>query len=144
MKQYIKSIICLLAISCCLTITAQNTVRIDATKTHQRITGFGGFVCSPSFQYNHMSNAEIDKVWGEESMVGCNIMRLYIPIGRNAWSQSLATPKSSSEYTLNTLSVALYIAGAPCMVEKQLRTELPVCMMTAMPPLFPPVSFPLV
>ena len=51
MKQYIKSIICLLAISCCLTITAQNTVRIDATKTHQRITGFGGFVCSPSFQY---------------------------------------------------------------------------------------------
>ena len=97
MKQYIKSIICLLAISCCLTITAQNTVRIDATKTHQRITGFGGFVCSPSFQYNHMSNAEIDKVWGEGSMVGCNIMRLYIPIGRNAWSQSLATAKYAKQ-----------------------------------------------
>ena len=84
---------CLLAAGCQLSTTAQNTVRIDATKTHQRITGFGGFVCSPSFAYGHMTNAEIDKVWGQSSTVGCNIMRLYIPIGRNAWSQSLATAK---------------------------------------------------
>ena len=88
---------CLLAAGFQLSTTAQNTVRIDATKKHQRITGFGAFVCSPSFQYGHMSNAEIDKVWGESSTVGCNIMRLYIPIGKNAWSQSLATAKYAKQ-----------------------------------------------
>ena len=99
MTQYVKVLIvcCLLDAGCHLSMTAQNTVRIDATKTHQRITGFGGFVCSPSFAYGHMSNAEIDKVWGESSTVGCNIMRLYIPIGRNAWSQSLATAKYAKQ-----------------------------------------------
>jgi glucuronoarabinoxylan endo-1,4-beta-xylanase len=99
MRQYVRVIIacCLLATGWQLSTTAQNTVRIDATKKHQRITGFGGFVCSPSFQYNHMTNAEIDKVWGESSTVGCNIMRLYIPIGKNAWSQSLATAKYAKQ-----------------------------------------------
>ena len=81
-------------------LVAQPTVRFDATNTHQRITGFGGFVCSPQFQYGHMSTAEIKKVWGPESTVGCNIMRLYIPIGRNAWSQSLATAKTAKQMGL--------------------------------------------
>ena len=73
------------------------TVRIDAQKKYQQITGFGGFVCSPQFTYNHMNNAEIDKVWGKSSTVGCNIMRLYIPIGRNSWGQSLATAKYAKQ-----------------------------------------------
>ncbi len=81
-------------------VQAQPTVRFDATKTHQRITGFGGFVCSPQFTYNHMSTTEIKKVWGKGSTVGCNIMRLYIPIGRNAWGQSLATAKTAKEMGL--------------------------------------------
>ena len=89
----------LFALSCTYSV-AQSTVRFDATKTHQHITGFGGFVCSPQFQYNHMSTAEIKKVWGPESTVGCNIMRLYIPIGRNAWSQSLKTAKTAKEMGL--------------------------------------------
>ena len=72
------------------------TVRLDAQQTHQHITGFGGFVCSPQFTYNHMSNAEIEKVWGKSSIVGCNIMRLYIPIGKNAWGQSLAEASGRS------------------------------------------------
>ena len=76
------------------------TVRLEAQKTHQRITGFGGFVCSPQFTYNHMSNAEIEKVWGAKSTVGCNIMRLYIPIGKGAWSQSLATAKKAKQMGL--------------------------------------------
>ncbi len=71
------------------------TVRFDATKTHQKITGFGAFVCSPQFQYNHMSTAEINKVWGKTSTIGCNIMRLYIPIGRNFWDQSVQTAKNA-------------------------------------------------
>jgi len=78
----------------------QATVRIDAQTKHQRITGFGGFVCSPQFTYNHMSTNEIKKVWGKTSTVGCNIMRLYIPVGKNAWSQSLATAKTAKQMGL--------------------------------------------
>lgn len=82
--------------------TAQTkaTARFNPQNTHQRITGFGGFVCSPQFGYNHMSASEIKKVWGAGSTVGCNIMRLYIPIGRNAWSQSLATAKQAKQLGL--------------------------------------------
>lgn len=85
------------------TLAAQNqraTMKLDAQVKHQRITGFGGFVCSPQFQYNHMSTADIKKVWGSSSTVGCNIMRLYIPIGKNSWSQSLATAKTAKEMGL--------------------------------------------
>ena len=89
----------LLALPCTCTV-AQPTVRLNATNTHQRVTGFGGFVCSPQFQYNHMSTTEIKKVWGTTSTIGCNIMRLYIPIGRNAWSQSLATAKTAKQMGL--------------------------------------------
>ena len=88
-------------LAACTLVQAQRaTVKLDATTPHQRITGFGGFVCSPQFTYNHMTNAEIKKVWGESSTVGCNIMRLYIPIGKNAWSQSLATAKLAKQMGL--------------------------------------------
>lgn len=78
----------------------ETTVRFNAQVTYQHITGFGGFVCSPQFQYNHMSATDIKKVWGEGSTVGCNIMRLYIPIGRNSWSQSLQTAKTAKQMGL--------------------------------------------
>ena len=96
MKRLLFSFLILLSVGA----TAQPTVRFDATQTHQRITGFGGFVCSPQFQYNHMSTTEIKKVWGPTSTVGCNIMRLYIPIGRNAWGQSLQTAKTAKQMGL--------------------------------------------
>ena len=76
------------------------TVRLNAQSKHQHITGFGGFVCSPQFTYNHMNTTEIKRVWGENSTVGCNIMRLYIPIGKNAWSQSLTTAKTAKQMGL--------------------------------------------
>lgn len=83
------------------TIFAQRaTMRIDAQTKHQHITGFGGFVCSPQFTYNHMSTTEIKRVWGKTSTVGCNIMRLYIPIGKNSWSQSLQTAKNAKQMGL--------------------------------------------
>lgn len=78
-----------------LSAQTQATARIDSQTKHQHITGFGGFVCSPQFGYNHMSAAEINKVWGAGSTVGCNIMRLYIPIGKNNWWQSLETAKTA-------------------------------------------------
>ena len=99
MRRFFSLTMLLLAVG--LGIQAQQaTVRIDAQTKHQRITGFGGFVCSPQFTYNHMSTAEIKKVWGKSSTVGCNIMRLYIPVGRNAWSQSLATAKTAKQMGL--------------------------------------------
>ncbi|MBO4850247.1 MAG: hypothetical protein J5529_05010 [Prevotella sp.] len=76
------------------------TVRLDARVRHQYVTGFGGFVCSPQFTYNHMSTSDIKKVWGAGSTVGCNIMRLYIPVGKNAWSQSLQTAKNAKQMGL--------------------------------------------
>ena len=85
----------------CLSFVASaQTVRLNATVQHQHITGFGGFVCSPQFGYNHMSTSDIKKVWGQGSTVGCNIMRLYIPIGRNAWDQSLQTAKTAKQLGL--------------------------------------------
>ncbi|MCR5197208.1 MAG: hypothetical protein K6D55_00290 [Prevotella sp.] len=85
----------------CLSFLASaQSVRLDATVQHQHITGFGGFVCSPQFGYNHMSTSDIKKVWGQGSTVGCNIMRLYIPIGRNAWNQSLQTAKTAKQLGL--------------------------------------------
>ena len=96
MKRLLFSFLILLSVGA----TAQPTVRFDASTPHQRITGFGGFVCSPQFQYNHMSTSDIKKVWGPTSTVGCNIMRLYIPIGRNAWGQSLQTAKTAKQMGL--------------------------------------------
>lgn len=85
----------------CLSFLASaQSVRLDATVQHQHITGFGGFVCSPQFGYNHMSTSDIKKVWGQGSTVGCNIMRLYIPIGRNAWNQSVQTAMTAKQLGL--------------------------------------------
>lgn len=100
MKYNVKSLLGIVLALSFSTAVAQSTVKVDATTTHQRITGFGAFVCSPSFQYNHMSNAEIKRVWGSESVIGCNIMRLYIPIGRSNWKQSLQTAKTAKEMGL--------------------------------------------
>ena len=54
-----------------LTANAQQkaTMLLNAQTQYQHITGFGGFVCSPQFTYNHMSNADIKKVWGEGSFL---------------------------------------------------------------------------
>ena len=76
------------------------TLRINATTRHQHITGFGAFVCSPQFTYGHMSSDEINRVWGKTGTLRCNIMRVYLPIGRNAWSQSLATIKTAKQMGL--------------------------------------------
>lgn len=100
MKKVILTFTMLLLTTAAAFSQQKSTLKIDATTKHQRITGFGGFVCSPQFTYNHMSNSEIKKVWGLTSTVGCNIMRLYIPIGKNAWSQSLATAKLAKQMGL--------------------------------------------
>ncbi|WP_243349375.1 hypothetical protein [Parabacteroides sp. FAFU027] len=94
---YFKSIV-LLTIGILLHLNAvatlqTATVRVNKSTTYQKITGFGGFVNSPQFAYNHMTTDEIKKVWGKNSDLGCNIMRIYIPIGEDTWSQCLETAK---------------------------------------------------
>lgn len=99
MKKFLSILI--VAFCVCSFVQAQKaTLRIDAQTKYQHITGFGGFVCSPQFGYGHMSQSEIKKVWGSSSTVGCNIMRLYIPIGKNAWGQSLQTAKWAKQMGL--------------------------------------------
>ena len=99
-----KKISTILLLSCLAAVTMQAavsaTLRITDSERHQRITGFGGFVCSPQFGYGHMNSSEIAMVWGNNSQLGCNIIRLYLPIGRNAWPSSLATAKAAKQMGL--------------------------------------------
>ncbi|MEC5174832.1 T9SS type A sorting domain-containing protein [Chryseobacterium nepalense] len=81
--------LCLLFSSLCY--GQLTTVKIDKNITYQNIKGFGGFVCSPQFAYNHMSTSEIQTLWGSGSTAGYNIMRLYIPEDSNNWSVVLPT-----------------------------------------------------
>lgn len=67
------------------------TVKIDKNITYQNIKGFGGFVCSPQFAYNHMSTSEIQTLWGTGSEGGYNIMRLYIPEDSSNWNAVVPT-----------------------------------------------------
>ncbi|MDR0232247.1 MAG: hypothetical protein LBI82_09040 [Dysgonamonadaceae bacterium] len=85
--------------------TRTASVKINDQVTYQKITGFGGFVNSPQFGYNHMTTAEIRKIWGENSELKYNIMRLYIPIGsttnpESSWQQVISTAKLGKELGL--------------------------------------------
>ena len=100
------------------------TARFDTQSKHQRITGFGGFVCSPQFGYNHMSESEIKKVWGKNSTLGCNIMRLYLPVGEGSWGQSLATAKLAKQ-------LGLIVFASPWGQPKEWKTNGSVDAKTA-------------
>jgi len=102
MKKKFLRIVCVFL--CCivfqqvtLAATQIATVRVNSSVSYQKITGFGGFVCSPSFGYNWMTTDNIQKLWGKSSDAGYNIIRLYIPTApatgsrESVWSQSLAT-----------------------------------------------------
>jgi glucuronoarabinoxylan endo-1,4-beta-xylanase len=67
------------------------SVKVNKNIAFQKITGFGGFVNSPQFAYNHMTSAEIQQMWGAASDAGYNIMRMYIPTGESNWPQTIAT-----------------------------------------------------
>ena len=94
----------------------KGSVKFDTSVKHQQVTGFGGFVCSPQFGYGHMSEAEIKKVWGKSSTIGCNIMRLYLPVGENSWGQSLQTAKWAK-------SLGLKIFASPWGQPKEWKTN---------------------
>ncbi|MFC4688168.1 T9SS type A sorting domain-containing protein [Epilithonimonas pallida] len=91
-------------------------VRIDNTTPRQKITGFGGFVCSPQFAYDHMSPAEIEKMWGTNSEAGYNIMRLYIPTTKANWSAALATAQKAQ-------SLGLIIFASPWSPPAEWKTN---------------------
>ncbi len=71
-------------------------VKIDKNIVYQKVTGYGGFVCSPQFAYNHMTPTEIQKLWGAGATdAGYNILRLYIPENQADWPQVLATAQQA-------------------------------------------------
>lgn len=100
-------------------LKAQNVqakVKIDKTIAYQKITGFGGFVCSPQFGYNHMTTTEIQKLWGAGSDGGYNIMRLYIPDQSSNWSVALATAQLAK-------SMGLTIFASPWTMPAEWKTN---------------------
>jgi glucuronoarabinoxylan endo-1,4-beta-xylanase len=67
------------------------SVTVNKNVAFQKVTGFGGFVNSPQFGYNHMTPAEIQQMWGAGSAAGYNIMRIYIPTGEANWAPVIPT-----------------------------------------------------
>ena len=102
---------------------AQSATLTVNTTTYQKITGFGGFVCSPQFGYNHMTTDEIKKVWGKDSEAGFNIMRLYIPIGSTSASESNPSSWSSSLATAQLgKSLGIKIFASPWSMPAEWKT----------------------
>ena len=92
------------------------TLKLNKEVSYQKITGFGGFVNSPQFSYGHMSEAEIRKMWGPDSETGYNIMRIYIPIGKDNWSQSVSTAQLAQ-------SLGLKIFASPWSMPAEWKTD---------------------
>ena len=115
-KIKIKLAIIVGIIFCGLGFAQNPKVRIDKNTAYQKITGFGGFVNSPQFGYNHMSTAEIQKVWGVNSGAGYTIMRLYIPENKSGWSSVLATAQLAK-------SMGLTIFASPWTMPAEWKTN---------------------
>lgn len=91
------------------------TIKLNKDVSYQKITGFGGFVNSPQFGYNHMTDSEISKMWGPASEAGYNIMRIYIPIGEANWPQALSTAQQAQ-------SLGLKIFASPWSMPSEWKT----------------------
>ncbi len=111
-----KKILLTMLLACVMVLThaANVTLTVNNNK-YQYIRGFGAFVCSPQFTYNHMSESEIKQVWGPNSTLKCNIMRLYLPIGENSFSQSLNTAKLGK-------NLGLYVFASPWSMPAEWKT----------------------
>lgn len=91
------------------------SVRVNSSISYQKITGFGGFVCSGTFGYNHMTTDEIRKIWGKSSEAGYNIMRLYLP-DEASWSQTLETARLAK-------SLGIIIFASPWTMPAEWKTN---------------------
>ena len=90
------------------------TLTVNNTK-YQKVKGFGAFVCSPQFGYGHMSESEIRQVWGPNSTLKCNIMRLYLPIGESSFYQSLSTAQLAK-------NLGLFVFASPWSMPAEWKT----------------------
>lgn len=120
MKKIFKRILVMITgIAISVQLNAQNVqakVKIDKSIAYQKITGFGGFVCSPQFGYNHMTTTEIQKLWGAGSVGGYNIMRLYIPEQSSNWGVALATAQLAA-------SMGIKIFASPWTMPAEWKTN---------------------
>jgi len=91
------------------------SVKVNKNIAFQKITGFGAFVNSPQFGYNHMTTAEIQQIWGASSQTGCNIMRIYIPTGEANWAQTVPTAQLAK-------SLGLKIFATPWSMPTEWKT----------------------
>lgn len=116
--MFLRKITMAIALVAALTANAQEKamLRVDNTQRHQHITGFGGFVNSPQFQYNHMSETEIKRLWGKTSTGGLNIMRVYLPVGENSWGQTLQTIKIAKQ-------LGIFVFASPWSMPAKWKTN---------------------
>jgi glucuronoarabinoxylan endo-1,4-beta-xylanase len=91
------------------------SVTVNKNIAFQKVTGFGGFVNSPQFGYNHMTPAQIQQMWGAGSEAGYNIMRIYIPTGEENWAQVIPTAQLAQ-------SLGLKIFASPWSMPTQWKT----------------------
>ena len=115
MKKIFLFVFALLICSFANAEVKKASVSVDSNTRYQKITGFGGFVCSSQFGYNWMTTDEIKKLWGKDSEAGYNIMRLYIPSVQSAWSQSLETAKLAK-------SLGLIVFASPWTMPTEWKT----------------------
>lgn len=121
MKFRINKSALLAAFFVCFQLAAHAAIRTASIKIndkvkYQKITGFGGFVNSPQFGYNHMSTTEIRKIWGKSSETGYNIMRMYLPSSESSWSQTLETAKLAK-------SLGLILFASPWSMPAEWKTN---------------------
>lgn len=95
-----KGIILLLILQICNVVQAVErtaNIVVDSRVKYQHVTGFGGFIPSPTWSY-WLKDAEINKLFGSESgRLGLNIGRLYIANNRNGWSAGVANARQAKK-----------------------------------------------
>lgn len=95
-----KGIILLLILQICNVVQGVErtaNIVVDSRVKYQHVTGFGGFIPSPTWSY-WLKDAEINKLFGSESgRLGLNIGRLYIANNRNGWSAGVPNARQAKK-----------------------------------------------
>ena len=103
MKKIILSLIVLLGVTAVHAAKPRTTLKVSSTKK-QTVTGFGGACCDGAMKPFAEDNAPVDKLYGADSEIGLNILRMEISPsltgdnwGDYDWNGSLPSAKIVKE-----------------------------------------------
>ena len=77
MKKILFSLIVLLGVTAVYAGKPRTTLKVSSTKK-QTVTGFGGACCDGAMKPFAEDNAPVDKLYGADSEIGLNILRMEI------------------------------------------------------------------